>query len=78
MPKRGVARRRVPLVRRCVHGPKKTGRNPFERLGGHAQFIFLPGRSRFDVYKTGEDRYALFDRIATEMYSVARPNLHAH
>jgi hypothetical protein len=28
------------------------------------------------VYKAGDDRYALFDRIAAEMYRVARPNVH--
>jgi S-formylglutathione hydrolase FrmB len=44
-----------------------------ERLGGNAQFTFLPGRSHFDVYNVGTDRYALFDRIAAEMYRVARP-----
>jgi hypothetical protein len=45
-----------------------------DRLRGHAQFTFLPGRSHFDLYTVGDDRYALFDRIAAEMYQVARPN----
>ena len=45
-----------------------------DRLGGHAQFTFLPGRSHFNVYSVGEDHYALFDRIAAEMYQVARPH----
>jgi hypothetical protein len=45
-----------------------------DRLSGHAQFTFLPGRSHFNVYSVGDDRYALFDRIAAEMYQVARPN----
>ncbi len=31
-------------------------------------------RSHFDVYKDSDDRFALFDRIAAEMYRVARPN----
>jgi Putative esterase len=44
-----------------------------DRLGGHAQFTFLPGRSHFNVYSVGDDHYALFDRIAAEMYQVARP-----
>jgi S-formylglutathione hydrolase FrmB len=44
-----------------------------DRLGGNAQFTFLPGRSHFDAYKVGEDRNGLFDRIAAEMYRVARP-----
>ncbi|MGA2730205.1 MAG: alpha/beta hydrolase-fold protein [Terracidiphilus sp.] len=46
------------------------------RLGGKSEFIFLPGRSHFDIYVEGNDRYALFDRIAAEMYLVARPHLH--
>jgi len=45
-----------------------------DRLGGEAQFTFVPGRSHFNLYSEGDDRYALFDRIAAEMYRVARPN----
>jgi S-formylglutathione hydrolase FrmB len=48
-----------------------------DRLGGNAEFVFLPGRSHFDVYKVGDDRDALFDRIASEMYRIARPDSHA-
>jgi len=44
-----------------------------DQLGCKAQFTFLPGRSHFNVYVVGDDRYALFDRIAAEMYAVARP-----
>jgi enterochelin esterase-like enzyme len=43
------------------------------RLGGDPHFTYLPGRSHFDVYVAGEDRYALFDQIGAEMYAVARP-----
>jgi hypothetical protein len=43
------------------------------RLDGEPHFTFLPGRSHFNVYVVGEDRYALFDQIAAEMYQVARP-----
>lgn len=39
-----------------------------------SQFTFLPGRSHFNVYADRDDRYALFDEIAAEMYHVARPN----
>jgi S-formylglutathione hydrolase FrmB len=49
-----------------------------DRLGCRAQFTFLPGRSHFNVYTVGDDHYALFDRIATEMYQVARPSHPAH
>ena len=37
------------------------------------KFTFLPGRSHFDLYHVGDDRFGLFDRIAAEMYRVARP-----
>jgi hypothetical protein len=46
------------------------------RLGGEPHFTFVPGRSHFNVYEDGDDRYALFDQIAAEMYKVARPNTH--
>ena len=54
----------------AAHSLQKT----LEQLGGEAQFIFLPDRSHFNVYVQGEDRFALFDRIAAEMYRVARPD----
>ena len=44
------------------------------RHGGEPHFTFLPGRSHFDVYVAGDDRWALFDRISAEMFQVARPN----
>lgn len=57
-----------------LDGAARSLQSTLERLGGKAQFTFLPGRSHFDVYVEGTDRYALFDRIAAEMYQVARPN----
>jgi len=47
-----------------------------DRLGGKAEFTFVPGRSHFNLYAEGDDRFALFDRIAAEMYRVARPKPH--
>jgi len=44
-----------------------------DRLNGKAQFTFIPGKSHFDLYQKGDDKYALFDQIAAEMYAVARP-----
>ena len=44
-----------------------------DRLGGNAEFTFLPGRSHFNLYAEGDDPFALFDRIAAEMYRVALP-----
>ena len=56
-----------------LDGAAHSLQSTLDRLGGNAQFTFLPGRSHFNVYVQGDDRYALFDRIATEMYKVARP-----
>ena len=43
------------------------------RLGAEPHFTYLPDRTHFDLYVEGEDRMALFDKIAAEMYAVARP-----
>jgi hypothetical protein len=59
-----------------LDGAAHSLQSTLDRLGGQAQFTFLPGRSHFDVYVEGQDRYALFDRIAAEMYRVARPGSH--
>ena len=39
-----------------------------KKLGSDAHIAYLEGRSHFDIYKDG-----LGDKIAQEMYSVARP-----
>lgn len=44
-----------------------------ERLDGKGHFTFIPNKTHFDLYQRGDDRYALFDQIATEMYAIARP-----
>jgi S-formylglutathione hydrolase FrmB len=43
--------------------------------GLHAQsdIRFLPGKTHFDLYAVGEDRQALLEDIAWQMYRVARP-----
>ncbi len=43
------------------------------KLGADPHFTYVPGRSHFDLYKTGDDRFALFNKIGAEMYAVARP-----
>ncbi len=43
------------------------------RLGAEPHFTYLEGRTHFDLYTQGEDREALFDKISSEMYAVARP-----
>ena len=47
-----------------------------QALGADPHFTYIPDRTHFDLYKTGDDPYALYDRIAAEMYAVARPNSH--
>lgn len=46
-----------------------------EKLGADPHFSFIPGRSHFNLYTVGQDRYGLFDQIAAEMYAVARPGV---
>jgi enterochelin esterase-like enzyme len=61
-----------------LDGAAHSLQSTLDQLGGDAQFTFLPGRSHFNVYLEGTDRYALFDRIAAEMYRVARPGQEKH
>jgi S-formylglutathione hydrolase FrmB len=56
-----------------LDGAAHSLESALNRLGGDPHFTFLPGRSHFNVYLVGDDRMALFDRIAAEMYQVARP-----
>jgi len=58
-----------------LDGAAHSLESALERLGGEPHFAFLPGRSHFNVYQEGDDRWALYDKIAAEMYDVARPNL---
>jgi len=57
-----------------LDGAAHSLESALNRLGGNPHFTFLPGKSHFNVYVVGEDRWALFDQIAAEMYQVARPN----
>ena len=43
-------------------------------LNAHAEFRFIPGRTHFDLYKEGDDNYALLKQISWSMYAVARPD----
>jgi len=56
-----------------LDGAAHSLESTLKRLDGDPHFTFLPDRSHFNVYVEGEDRWALFDRIAAEMYKVARP-----
>ncbi|HUA25702.1 MAG TPA: alpha/beta hydrolase-fold protein [Steroidobacteraceae bacterium] len=42
-------------------------------LGADAHFTYRAGRSHFDLYATSDDRYALIDTIAAQMYLTAYP-----
>jgi Putative esterase len=44
-----------------------------QRLDGEGRFTFIPSKTHFDLYRQGDDNFALFDQIAAEMYAVARP-----
>lgn len=44
-----------------------------KELGAAPHFTYRENRTHFDLYKDGDDRMALFDQIAKEMYTVARP-----
>jgi S-formylglutathione hydrolase FrmB len=57
-----------------LDGAARSLESALNRLGGEPHFSFLVGRSHFNVYVEGDDRYALFDKIGAEMYQVARPN----
>jgi hypothetical protein len=46
-----------------------------QRISGHPHFSYLLDRTHFDLYSAGKDGMALFDRISSEMYAAARPNV---
>jgi hypothetical protein len=56
-----------------LDGAAHSLESTLNRHGGDPHFTFLPDKSHFNVYVEGDDRWALFDQIANEMYKVARP-----
>jgi hypothetical protein len=44
-----------------------------DQLGADGHFVYIGDKSHFDLYQVGDDKFALLDRIASEMYAVARP-----
>ena len=46
-----------------------------KRLGGEPHFTYLPDRTHFNLYEEDKDRMALYDRIAAQMWEVARPGV---
>jgi hypothetical protein len=51
-----------------LDAPARLLEQTIKDLGGKASFTYLEGRTHFDLYKGG-----LSERIAREMYAVARP-----
>jgi hypothetical protein len=49
-----------------------------QKLGADPHFTYLPDKTHFDLYNVGDRKNALFDRIASEMYAVARPGVDWH
>jgi len=56
-----------------LDGPAHRLQAVLDRLGARAHFEFVPGRTHFDLYQANGDPNGLYDRIAAEMYAVARP-----
>jgi hypothetical protein len=56
-----------------LDGPAHRLQAVLDGLGARSHFEYLPGRSHFDVYQVNGEPSGLYDRIAAEMYAVARP-----
>jgi len=56
-----------------LDGPAHKFEAVLAKLGAEPHFTYVPDRTHFDVYKEGDDRMALFDRIGEEMWQTARP-----
>jgi hypothetical protein len=56
-----------------LDGPAHRFDAVLQELHADAHFTFIPNRTHFDLYKTGDDRMGLMDEIAAQMWAVARP-----
>ncbi len=56
-----------------LDGPAHKFEAVLNRLGGEPHFTYIPDRTHFDLYRLGNDPMGLIDKIAAEMYAVARP-----
>lgn len=56
-----------------LDGASRRLKAVLDGLGAKSSFQFLPGRTHFDVYVEGKDRWALLKRFSWDMYAVARP-----
>lgn len=58
-----------------LDGPAHKFEAVLNRLGAEPHFTYLPDRTHFNVYEEGNDRMALYDKIAAEMWDEARPGV---
>ncbi|MDB5677765.1 alpha/beta hydrolase-fold protein [Sphingomonas bacterium] len=56
-----------------LDGPAHRLEAVMTALGAKTDFRYLPGKTHFDLYQRGDDKNALLEDIAWEMYAVARP-----
>jgi hypothetical protein len=59
-----------------LDGPAQRLKAVLDRLGAHASFTFLPGRTHMDLFRQPGDTMGLMRDISWEMYAVARPGSH--
>jgi hypothetical protein len=45
-----------------------------QKLGADPHFTYVPDKTHFDIYSIGNDSGGLFDVIAAQMYSIAKPH----
>jgi enterochelin esterase-like enzyme len=57
-----------------LDGAAHTLQAVLDGLQAGAHFSFVPDRSHFNLYMVDNDPHGLFNRIAAEMYAVARPH----
>jgi enterochelin esterase-like enzyme len=57
-----------------LDGPAHMLKATLDSLHATSDIRFLEGRTHFDLYTEGDDRFALLKKISWEMYKVARPN----
>lgn len=57
-----------------LDGPAHMLKATLDGLHAKSDIRFIDGRTHFDLYTEGDDRFALLEKISWEMYKVARPN----
>jgi S-formylglutathione hydrolase FrmB len=56
-----------------LDGPAHRLKATLDGLHAKSDIRFIDGRTHFDLYTEGDDRFALLKKIAWEMYKLARP-----